>query len=91
MDFDAVEVSLFRSVCRVHLFQMIGTERAHGQHDAAADARERIAEIGEILAVGLLRLKARQSSQLSDATGESSLEPIAHQSGHANAEREIRR
>ena len=50
--------------------------------------RERIAEIGQILALGLVRLKARQSTQLSDLTGESSLEPVATQSGDANPKTE---
>lgn len=54
----------------------------------APDARERIAEIGEILALGLVRLHARQSSQTSIVGGESSLEPVAHQSSHANPETE---
>ena len=58
----------------------------HQRRDA--DARERIAEIGEILAAGLIRLRARQSSQLTSGTGESSLASLAHQSGHENAEPE---
>ena len=45
---------------------------------------ERIAEIGEILALGLTRLRARQSSELSTHIGESSVDFAAHQSGHAN-------
>jgi hypothetical protein len=49
-----------------------------------AEARERIAEIGEILALGLIRLRSRQSSQLSSGTGESSLASLGHQSGHEN-------
>jgi hypothetical protein len=54
--------------------------------DAKANigARERVAEIGEILALGLVRLKARQSSHLSADRGESSLASLADQSGHAN-------
>ena len=56
--------------------------------DEAAEARERIAEIGEILAAGLIRLRARQSSQLSDLCGESSLASLARQSGHENTEPE---
>ena len=51
-------------------------------------SRERIIEIGEILALGLIRLRARQSSQLTTGTGESSLASLAHQSGHENAEPE---
>jgi hypothetical protein len=54
-------------------------------HDPSS-ARERITEIGEILALGLVRLKARKSSQLSGTTGESSLACVADQSGHANSE-----
>jgi hypothetical protein len=46
---------------------------------------ERTAEIAEILAVGLMRLLARKSSQISPDCGESSLDCPAHQSGHANA------
>ena len=66
---------------------MRGHEHEHQQHrDSAAQARERIAEIGEILAAGLIRLRARQSSQLSPVDGESSLACLGHQSGHANGE-----
>jgi hypothetical protein len=46
---------------------------------------ERLDELAEILAAGLLRLKANKSSGLSAATGESSLDCAARQSGHANA------
>jgi hypothetical protein len=56
-------------------------EQSHDNH-------ERIAEIGEILALGLVRLRARQSSQLSGGNGESSLACVAHQSGHGNPELE---
>ncbi len=59
--------------------------RSPGTQD---DSRERIAEIAEILALGLVRLHARQSSQTSAVGGESSLEPVGHQSGHANPETE---
>ena len=52
------------------------------------EIRERIAEIGEILAAGLIRLRARQSSQLLETAGESSLACVAHQSGYENAEPE---
>jgi hypothetical protein len=48
-------------------------------------AAERLAEIVEILAAGLTRLRARQSSHLSPDCGESSLDCLGHQSGHANA------
>ena len=61
--------------------------RARHDDDDAAAARERVAEIGEILALGLVRLRARQSSQLSSGRGESSLASLGHQSGHENHER----
>ena len=62
--------------------------RQEHHHNVAAEARERIAEIGEILATGLIRLRARQSSQMGRGSGESSLASLAHQSGHENAEPE---
>jgi hypothetical protein len=46
---------------------------------------ERLDEIAEILAAGLLRLHTRKSSSLSRDPGESSLDCVAHLSGHANA------
>jgi hypothetical protein len=45
---------------------------------------ERLDEVADILAVGLLRLKANKSSTLSANSGESSLDCPAHQSGHVN-------
>ena len=45
---------------------------------------ERLAEIAEILAAGLMRLRARKSSQKSAHRGESSLDCLGYQSGHAN-------
>lgn len=48
-------------------------------------AEERIAEIGQILAAGLMRLQARQSSQLSADRGDSSVDFLPDQSGHAAA------
>ena len=47
-------------------------------------APERLNEIAEILAVGLMRLLARQSSPLSPDLGESSLDCADRQSGHAD-------
>jgi hypothetical protein len=52
------------------------------------DGRERIAEIGEILALGLVRRRARQSSQIAGDSGEGSLACLAHQSGDPNPEME---
>lgn len=56
----------------------------------ASDANEitaddRIAEIGEILARGLVRLEARKSSKRVAVSGESSLDFLAIQSGHENS------
>ena len=45
---------------------------------------ERIAEICEILAAGLMRLQARKSSPLSPASGESLLDCAGPQSSHAD-------
>lgn len=44
---------------------------------------EHLAEVAEILALGLQRLQARKSSGLSAQGGESSLGFVANQSGHA--------
>ncbi|MCB1500507.1 MAG: hypothetical protein KDK07_12090 [Bauldia sp.] len=49
---------------------------------------ERLAEIVEILAAGAVRLQARQSSSLLPPTGESSLDCVGDQSGHANSKTE---
>jgi hypothetical protein len=52
---------------------------------------ERHDEIAEILAAGLMRLRARKSSPLSRDHGESSLDFSADQRGHApTRERETR-
>jgi hypothetical protein len=45
---------------------------------------ERLDEVAEILAVGLIGLKANKSSGLYADTEESSLDCPAQQSGHAN-------
>lgn len=47
-------------------------------------AKERLSELAEILAAGLMRLQARKSTPLYPHTGESSLDCPAHQSGHAD-------
>ena len=47
-------------------------------------ADQRFSEIAEILAAGLTRLRARQSSQISADFGESSLALSDDQSGHAH-------
>jgi hypothetical protein len=48
-------------------------------------AAERLDEIADILAAGLMRLRARKSSQISGEPGESSLDFPANQRGHARA------
>jgi hypothetical protein len=44
---------------------------------------ERLAELGRILAAGLIRMKASQSSPLSADLGESSVDLARTKSGHA--------
>jgi len=46
---------------------------------------ERLAEIAEILAAGLMRLQARKSSALSADCGDSSVDFLPDRSGHADA------
>ena len=53
-------------------------------HPDMMSAEERLAELGEILARGVVRLKARKSSQLSGELGDSSLDLTPDQRGHAN-------
>jgi hypothetical protein len=48
-------------------------------------AAERLDELAATLAAGLIRLKARQSRQVSGHRGESSLDFTANQSGHEPA------
>ncbi|MBI5121302.1 MAG: hypothetical protein HZA67_09875 [Rhodospirillales bacterium] len=47
-------------------------------------AAERLDEVAEILAVGVMRLVALKSRVLSEQCGESSLDFVPDQSGHAN-------
>ena len=46
-------------------------------------ATERLAEVTRLLALGLVRLRARQSTQVSELTRESSLHFPPARSGHA--------
>jgi hypothetical protein len=55
-------------------------------HPSHLSAQERITEIAEILATGLMRLRAKQSSQISRDLGESSLHTLPEQSGHPSPE-----
>jgi hypothetical protein len=52
-------------------------------HPSHMSTPERLAEIGEILAAGLIRLRLRQSSRLAADQGESSLHFPPDQSVHA--------
>jgi hypothetical protein len=52
---------------------------------ASISSSERLTEIAEILALGLMRLQALKSSALSPHAGEGSLDCAASQSGHADA------
>jgi hypothetical protein len=56
--------------------------------DSQAEGRERIAEIGELLALGLVRLRTRKSSPLFSGTGDSWVDCLATPSGHAGTEPE---
>ncbi len=49
-------------------------------------AAERLDELAEILAAGLIRLRARQSRQLSADRGDSCLDFSARRSGHDTVE-----
>ena len=51
---------------------------------------ERLAEIAELLALALTRLRARKSREFSRPNGESSLDCFGHQSGHAHPETKAR-
>ena len=50
-----------------------------------ADVEKRLADIADILALGLIRLHARQSTPISAHCGDSSLDCERCQSSHANA------
>ena len=58
-------------------------KRPNPLHPEEMTPAERLAEIADILAAGLMRLRARQSSHLSTHGGESSLDCLGDQSGHA--------
>ncbi len=58
-------------------------ERPNPLDPARMSPAERLAELGRILATGLIRMKARQSSSLSADRGESSVDLFPPQSGHA--------
>jgi hypothetical protein len=81
MRFDDDAILLFNSLGRDHFLPMSAFETLD---EPSTAARARIREIGEILALGLIRLRARQLSQIDRAGAENSLDCLGHQSGHAN-------
>jgi hypothetical protein len=68
---------LFISVNRDHFSKMTIL------NEPDIEASERLIELAEILAAGLMRLQARKSSGLSGQSGENSLHYVGPQSGHA--------
>jgi hypothetical protein len=66
-----------------HQLQTADTSMTIALSPSRMTAPERLDEIAEILALGAMRLIARKSSRLSAAYGETSLDFIPAQSGHA--------
>ena len=64
--------------------EMSGSRVTNLATSAAEEASERLDEIAEILAAGLMRLRSRQSSAESADFRECSVDCAAGQSGHAN-------
>ena len=62
---------------------MIGRPQCAGW-DCRLNDRERVNELTELLAAGLVRLRARQSSPKTSTLRESSLDCVANRSGDAN-------
>ena len=67
----------------------VGSEVTNALHPNRMSAAERLAEVAEILAAGLIRLRARKSSDLSRDDGESSLDFSPDQSGHVSAQNSV--
>ncbi|HVI27284.1 hypothetical protein [Hansschlegelia sp.] len=73
--------------CSFSVGDHILANMTHGNSRPQDDAKERLAELADLLAAGLLRLRLRraeQSSGLSDDGGESSLDCVGDRSMHAN-------
>jgi len=60
-------------------------DRPNALHPDLMTPAERLAELGEILAAGLMRLHARKSSPLSADRGDSFVDFLPDRSGHADA------
>src|ERR1044071_5463666 len=74
-------IQLFISPQPAHFLHQLKVHRVSTLHPDHMSAVERLGEIAEILATGLTRLRARQSSALPADSGESSLHCAAPQSG----------
>jgi hypothetical protein len=72
---------------RIMMFDSSPSRRPNPLAPSAMTPTERRAELCAILALGLIRLRARQSSQLSELAGESSLHYAPDRSGHAKPKR----
>jgi hypothetical protein len=78
-------IPLFFSLDRDHVANVFSETRAmNGIRRSQITAENRINEIAEILAIGLLRLRARQSTPVSPHYGESALDCVGVQSGPAD-------
>jgi hypothetical protein len=67
------------------IFEKSNRDRTVNQiNPTSMSASERLAELAEILATGLMRLRARQSTPLVAHRGDSSLDSPANPSSHAN-------
>jgi hypothetical protein len=76
---------LYLLFLRGHQSSSHGVESmTNGIKPAHLSADERLDEIADLLAAGLMRLKSRQSTPLSPDGGDSSLDCAAHQSSHAD-------
>jgi hypothetical protein len=70
-----------------HLVQTFGDlDSMRDSYFDSLSPQERLTEIAEILAAGLMRVRLRQSSPLSGDPGESSLHISPGQSGHLTSE-----
>ena len=76
--------STFHLVRASAIVHQLKVHRMGALHPDRMSAAERLDEVAEILAAGLTRLRARQSSALPADFGESSLHCAGDQSGHAN-------
>lgn len=61
----------------------------NGIDPGCLSAAERLDEIADILAAGLIRLRARKSSQISAHHGESSLDFSPDQRGHVSVQNSV--